>query len=109
MHDPDAVTFAALLKRQRLAAGEPGSPGRARRAQRQGRQRPGAGSRTSPRLATVALLADALGAGPEQRAELLAAARPARPGGHSRRSGGRRGDPRRAMPRPLTPRSAGPV
>jgi transcriptional regulator with XRE-family HTH domain len=81
MHDPGAVTFAALLKRQRLAAGL---------TQEALAERAGLSARAvsdlerdperSPRLATVTLLADALGAGPEQRAELLAAARPTRPG-----------------------------
>ena len=103
MHDPDAVTFAALLKRQRLAAGL---------TQEALAERAGLSAKAvsdlerdperSPRLATVALLADALGAGPEQRAELLAAARPARPGA-AKLTADVAGTPRRAMPRPLTP------
>jgi predicted ATPase/transcriptional regulator with XRE-family HTH domain len=103
MHDPDAVTFAALLKRQRLAAGL---------TQEALAERAGLSAKAvsdlerdperSPRLATVALLADALGTGPEQRAELLAAARPARPGA-AKLAADVAGTPRRAMPRPLTP------
>jgi predicted ATPase/transcriptional regulator with XRE-family HTH domain len=103
MHDPDAVTFAALLKRQRLAAGL---------TQEALAERAGLSAKAvsdlerdperSPRLATVALLADALGAGPEQRAELLAAARPAWPGA-AKLAADAAGTPRRAMPRPLTP------
>jgi predicted ATPase/transcriptional regulator with XRE-family HTH domain len=103
MHDPDAVTFAALLKRQRLAAGL---------TQEALAERAGLSAKAvsdlerdperSPRLATVALLANALGAGPEQRAELLAAARPARPGA-AQLAEDVAGTPRRAMPRPLTP------
>jgi predicted ATPase/transcriptional regulator with XRE-family HTH domain len=103
MHDPCAVTFAALLKRQRLAAGL---------TQEALAERAGLSARAvsdlerdperSPRLATVTLLADALGAGPEQRAELLAAARPARPGA-AKLAADVAGTPLRAMPRPLTP------
>jgi predicted ATPase/transcriptional regulator with XRE-family HTH domain len=103
MHDPDAVTFAALLKRQRLAAGL---------TQEALAERAGLSAKAvsdlerdperSPRLATVTLLADALGAGPEQRAELLAAARPARPEA-AQLAADVAGTPRRAMPRPLTP------
>jgi predicted ATPase/transcriptional regulator with XRE-family HTH domain len=102
VHGPDAVTFAALLKRQRLAAGL---------TQEALAERAGLSAKAvsdlerdperSPRLATVVLLADALGAGPEQRAELLTAARPARPG-VAELSAGVAGTPRRAMPRPLT-------
>ena len=78
MPDPDAASFAALLKRQRLAAGL---------TQEALAERAGLSAKAvsdlerdperSPRLATVTLLADALGAGPQERAELLAAARPA--------------------------------
>ena len=59
----------------------------------------------TPRLGTVTLLADALGASPEERAELLAAARPARPIQQEDTAGAASvtGTPRRAMPRPLTP------
>ena len=89
MPGPDAVSFAALLKRQRLAAGL---------TQEALAERAGLSAKAvsdlerdparSPRLATVTLLADALGADPEQRAELLAAARPAPGPGPAGRSGG---------------------
>ena len=99
----DAVSFAVLLKRQRLAAGLT-QEALAKRAglsakavsdleRDQGR---------SPRLATVTLLAGALGAGPEGRAELLAAARPASKTADTDRARGGV-TARRAMPRPLTP------
>ena len=103
MPGPDAVSFAVLLKRQRLAAGL---------TQEALAERAGLNAKTvsdlernrgrSPRLATVTLLAAALGASPEGRAELLAAARPAdKPAGTA---GAQRGvAARRAMPRPLTP------
>ena len=102
-----AVSFAALLKRQRLAAGLTqealaGRAGLSAKAVSDLERDPG----RSPRLATVTLLADALGAGPQQRAELLAAARPAHPAGPDGKAGaaaGVRGTGRRAMPRPLTP------
>ena len=78
MAGPDAVSFAALLKRQRLAAGL---------TQEALAERAGLSAKAvsdlerdparTPRLGTVTLLADALGADPERRAELLAAARPA--------------------------------
>jgi predicted ATPase/transcriptional regulator with XRE-family HTH domain len=102
MPDPD-VTFAALLKRQRLAAGLTQEA----LAERAGLSAKAVGDlerdpARSPRLATVTLLADALGAGPEQRAELLAAARPAQPGAAARAAADGTGTPRRAMPRPLT-------
>ena len=102
-----AASFAALLKRQRLAAGLTQEAlaeraGLSAKAVSDLERDPG----RSPRLATVTLLADALGAGPEQRAELLAAARPAHPAGPDGKAGaaaGVRGTARRAMPRPLTP------
>ena len=107
MPDPDAASFAALLKRQRLAAGL---------TQEALAERAGLSAKAvsdlerdperSPRLATVTLLADALGAGPQERAELLAAARPAQPAGTGDTAGaaaGAGGAARRAMPRPLTP------
>ena len=77
MPGPDAVSFAALLKRPRLAAGLTQEA----LAERAGLSAKAVGDLErdpdrSPRLATVALLADALGADPEQRGELLAAARP---------------------------------
>ena len=103
MPDPD-ITFAVLLRQQRLAAGL---------TQEALAERAGLSAKAvsdlerdparSPRLATVTLLADALGAGPEQRAELLAAARPAQPGAAARAAAVGTGTPRRAMPRPLTP------
>ena len=81
MPDRDAVSFAALLKRQRLAAGLTQEAlaeraGLSAKAVSDLERDPG----RSPRLATVTLLADALGASPEGRAELLAAARPAQQG-----------------------------
>jgi predicted ATPase/transcriptional regulator with XRE-family HTH domain len=107
MPHPDAGTFAALLKQQRLAAGLTQEAlaeraGLSAKAVSDLERDPG----RSPRLATVTLLADALGAGPEERAELLAAARPAGPAGPGATDGtaaGVAGTPRRAMPRPLTP------
>jgi predicted ATPase/transcriptional regulator with XRE-family HTH domain len=107
MPDPGAVTFAALLKRQRLAAGLTqealaARAGLSAKAVSDLERDPG----RSPRLATVTLLADALGAGPQERAELLAAARPVQPAGPdgaARPGAGVRGTARPAMPRPLTP------
>jgi predicted ATPase/transcriptional regulator with XRE-family HTH domain len=107
MPDPGAVTFAALLKRQRLAAGLTqealaARAGLSAKAVSDLERDPG----RSPRLATVTLLADALGAGPQERAELLAAARPVQPAGPdgaARAGAGVRGTARPAMPRPLTP------
>jgi predicted ATPase/transcriptional regulator with XRE-family HTH domain len=103
MPGPDAVSFAILLKRQRLAAGltqealaeRAGLSAKAVSGLERDRGR-------SPRLTTVTLLADALGASPEGRAELLAAALPAdKPVGTA---GAQQGvTARRAMPRPLTP------
>ena len=78
MANRDAVSFGALLRRQRLAAGL---------TQEALAERAGLSAKAvsdlerdparTPRLGTVTLLADALGAEPERRAELLAAARPA--------------------------------
>ena len=100
---PDAVSFAVLLKRQRLAAGltqealaeRAGLSAKAVSDLERDRGR-------SPRLTTVTLLAGALGASPEGRAELLAAARPAN---KTADTDGAQGGvtARRAMPRPLTP------
>ncbi len=100
MPDPDAASFAALLKRQRLAAGL---------TQEALAERAGLSAKAvsdlerdparRPRLATVTLLADALGAGPEERAELLAAARPAQPAG----PGGTAGAARASRGRPGGP------
>jgi predicted ATPase/DNA-binding XRE family transcriptional regulator len=104
MPDPGAVTFAALLKRQRLAAGL---------TQEALAERAGLSAKAvsdlerdparTPRLGTVALLADALGASPEGRAELLAAARPPPPALPGGTGAGVTETPRRGMPRPLTP------
>jgi predicted ATPase/transcriptional regulator with XRE-family HTH domain len=101
MPGPDAVSFAALLKRQRLAAGLTQEA----LAERAGLSAKAVGDLErdpgrSPRLGTVTLLADALGADPEQRAELLAAARPGTVPGAA---AGVTQTPRSAMPRPLTP------
>ena len=101
MPGPDAVSFAALLKRQRLAAGLTQEA----LAERAGLSAKAVGDLErdpdrSPRLATVTLLADALGADQEQRAELLAAARPRTVPGAA---AGVTQTPRWAMPRPLTP------
>ena len=101
------VSFAALLKRQRLAAGLTQEAlaeraGLSAKAVSDLERDPG----RRPRLATVALLADALGASPEERTELLAAARPAPPTQLGATAGPEvriTGTPRRAMPRPLTP------
>ena len=58
-----------------------------------------------PRLGTVSLLADALGADPHQRGELLAAARPAaaQPAGPPSPAASLTGPSQRGLPRPLTP------
>ena len=106
MPGPGAVSFAALLKRQRLAAGltQEALADRAGLSAKAVSDLERDPART-PRLGTVTLLADALGASPGERAELLAAARPAqsaRPGVTADVSGVA-GTPRRAMPRPLTP------
>ncbi len=100
MTGPDAVPFGVLLKRHRLSAGLT-QEALAERAGVSAKavsdlERDGA---RAPRLGTVGLLADALGLGPEQRAALLAAARP---GGTA--AGAPIAD--RAtplLPRPLTP------
>ncbi len=73
----EAVSFAALLKRHRLAAGL---------TQEALAERAGLSAKAvsdlerdparTPRLGTVTLLADGLGADQDGRAELLAAARP---------------------------------
>ena len=93
--------FGALLKRQRLAAGL---------TQEALAERAGLSAKAvsdlerdparTPRLGTVALLADALGADPAARSELLAAARP--DGGPSPAAPVTE-LPRRGLPRPLTP------
>ncbi len=101
MPGPDAVSFAALLKRQRLAAGLTQEA----LAERAGLSAKAVGDlerdpERSPRLVTVTMLADALGADPEQRSELLVAARP---GTVPAAAAGGTQIPRWAMPRPLTP------
>jgi predicted ATPase/transcriptional regulator with XRE-family HTH domain len=97
--NPDS--FGALLKQQRLAAGL---------TQEALAERAGLSAKAvsdlerdparSPRLGTVTLLADALRADPQERAELLAAARPdGGPGAGAPVTE----PPRRSLPRPLTP------
>ena len=93
--------FGAMLKRQRLAAGL---------TQEALAERAGLSAKAvsdlerdparTPRLGTVALLADALGADPAARAELLAAARP---DGEPSPAAPVTELPRRSLPRPLTP------
>ncbi len=102
----EAVSFGARLRRQRLAAGL---------TQEALAERAGLSAKAvsdlerdparTPRLGTVTLLADALGADPERRAELLAAARPALgPDGAGPDGAGPAAElSRRVMPRPLTP------
>jgi predicted ATPase/transcriptional regulator with XRE-family HTH domain len=110
MPGPGAVSFAVLLKRQRLAAGLTQEA----LAERAGLSAKAVGDLErdpdrSPRLGTVTMLADALGADPEQRSELLVAARPAQPAQPTRpgtvpvAAAGATETPRWAMPRPLTP------
>ena len=111
---PGTAGFGALLKRHRLAAGL---------TQEALAERAGLSAKAVsdlerdpdrlPRLATVTLLADALGADQEARAELLAAARPpaapgaganAAPGaGATGAPGAGTALPRPGLPRPLTP------
>jgi predicted ATPase/transcriptional regulator with XRE-family HTH domain/TolA-binding protein len=97
MPSPDVTTFGALLKRQRLAVGltQEALAERAGLSPKAVSDLERDPART-PRLGTVALLADALGADSERRAGLLAAARP---GAAARVTE----PPRRVMPRPLTP------
>ena len=101
MPGPDAATFASLLKRQRLAAGltQEALAERAGLSPRAVSDLERDPART-PRLGTVTLLADALGADQEQRDELLAAARPA-PAPGTPADGME--SPGRVLPRPLTP------
>jgi predicted ATPase/transcriptional regulator with XRE-family HTH domain len=97
----DVRRFGALLRRQRLAAGltqemlaeRAGISAKAIRGLERDPQR-------TPRLDTVALLADALRLAPEARADFLAAARPdsIAPAAPSIRAA-----PIAALPRPLTP------
>ena len=101
----DAV-FGALLRRQRLAAGLTQEA----LAERAGLSAKAVSdlerdSARMPRLGTVSLLADALGADPRQRGELLAAARPAaaRPAGPPSPAASLTGPSQRGLPRPLTP------
>lgn len=98
-----ATTFGRLLRQQRLAAGL---------TQEALAERAGVGANTvsdlerdpdrTPRLATVTLLAEALGVAEDQRAALLAAARP-----DAARAevveGDAAGHTRPVVPRPLTP------
>jgi predicted ATPase/transcriptional regulator with XRE-family HTH domain len=95
------ASFGAMLKRQRLAAGL---------TQEALAERAGLSAKAvsdlerdparTPRLGTVALLVDALGANPAARAELLAAARPQDGPGPAAPDTEL---PRRGLPRPLTP------
>ena len=75
----DPLSFGALLKRHRLAAGltQEGLAERAGISPRAVSDLERGGGRT-PRLATVVLVATALGLTPEQQTQLRAAARPAR-------------------------------
>ena len=111
MVSQEAVSFGARLRRQRLAAGL---------TQEALAERAGLSAKAvsdlerdparTPRLGTVTLLADALGADPGRRAELLAAARPplgpdgAGPDVAGPAAAGPAAElPRPVMPRPLTP------
>ena len=94
---PGPVGFGSTLKRLRLAAGLTqeelaGRAGMSARAVSDLERDP----RRTPRLDTVTLLADALGVGQDQRAEMLGAARPAELGVPARMD-------RVMLPRPLTP------
>src|SRR5215217_715389 len=94
-------SFGALLRRQRLAAGL---------TQEALAERSGVSAKAvselerdpsrAPRLETVALLADALRIDPEERARLLAAARPDRGPPETPLAAERAGN---SLPRPLTP------
>lgn len=101
MPSPYAITFGALLKRQRLVAGLTQEAladraGLSPKAVSDLERDPG----RTPRLGTVALLADALDLTPELRAALLAAARP----GDNAGATAPVDKPHRwVMPRPLTP------
>jgi transcriptional regulator with XRE-family HTH domain len=77
MANQDPASFGSLLRRERLAAGltQEALAERAGLSPKAVSDLERDPART-PRLATVTLLADALGAAPERRAELLAAARP---------------------------------
>ena len=84
MRAVEPSVFGELLRRHRLAAGL---------TQEALAERAGLSAKAvsdlerdparTPRLETVGLLADALGAGPDERAALLAAARPGRPRGQA--------------------------
>jgi predicted ATPase/transcriptional regulator with XRE-family HTH domain len=95
------ASFGALLKRQRLAAGltQEGLAERAGLSAKAVSDLERDPART-PRLGTVALLANALGADPAARAQLLAAARPDDDPGPAAPDTEL---PRRGLPRPLTP------
>jgi predicted ATPase/transcriptional regulator with XRE-family HTH domain len=98
--DRDETPFGALLRRHRLAAGL---------SQEALAERAGLSSKAvsdlerdpdrTPRLATVTLLADALGLDPQRRGDLLAAARP----DGLARAAPTTDRPRTSLPRPLTP------
>ncbi len=94
--------FGALLRHHRLAAGltQEALAGRAGLSAKAVSDLERDPART-PRLGTVTLLADALGADPDGRAELLAAARPQ----DTRGTGvaDQAAPARRGLPRPLTP------
>ncbi|MBW3556543.1 MAG: helix-turn-helix domain-containing protein [Actinobacteria bacterium] len=100
MERPDQAAFGLLLKRHRLAQGL---------TQEALAERAGVSPKAvsdlereptrTPRLGTVALLADALGLGPDLRAVFLAAARPGATGADAPVAD--RGQ--RSLPRPLTP------
>ncbi len=103
---PGTAGFGALLKRHRLAAGltQEALAGRAGLSSKAVSDLERDPDRL-PRLGTVTLLADALGADQDARAELLAAARPpAAPGaGAAGAPGAGTALPRPGLPRPLTP------
>lgn len=96
-----AIRFGVLLRRRRLAAGltqealaeRAGVSAKAVRGLERDPNR-------APRLDTVALLADALGLGPTERARFLAAARP---DSVAPAEAADRAVPPSALPRPLTP------
>ncbi len=100
MQRPDQAAFGLLLKRHRLAEGL---------TQEALAERAGVSPKAvsdlereptrTPRLGTVTLLADALGLDADQRAVLLAAARPGATGADAPFTDGAQ----RRLPRPLTP------
>ena len=111
MTNQDPASFGSLLRRERLAAGltQEALAERAGLSPKAVSDLERDPART-PRLATVTLLADALGAAPERRAVLLAAARPqaapgAAPGALSAApvAAPATVPSRPGLPRPLTP------